>query len=361
MRYLPLIIVPVSLSCLAEVDLLQKDGWQVGLGVSYPVFATLVDGSDENSFRIMSGFNPANFTLTTQAPAHDGLQVSSTVQINQHLQGNSQNSGLLESRVAQIHLKGDFGTLHVGKGFGIFNSLAIADAGSAKGVGWLGNEADTANATGGHIGTGYVYANFNPRIIWEHGGSTAHYQLGLFNPEEPSDAAGVVETPLPRIEAQGDWQFGAHQLWAGFMYQSVHLETEDVDYTLQGYDVGAQLNFGALGLRLAYTITEGIGADGLYGGTINDAKVKGDQWYVETTFKPAKTLYGASYGEGSQDGHNTPFAAADINNRLLMVFAQHSLTPQLSAMLEIQHYESETNGVKSSDYDALSVGMQFDL
>ena len=162
-------VAPVS----AAVMLGSAQGYEASISGSLPVFLVLSDhdgatGSDgEQAARIQSGFNPANVTFHVKAPTVDGLTVSAHVQYDTHLQGSGeQNSGLLESRVAEIQLQGDFGTVSLGKGFGIFNSSAIGDIGSGLGVGWLGGGADTGNATGGHIGTGYTYANFNPHITY---------------------------------------------------------------------------------------------------------------------------------------------------------------------------------------------------
>lgn len=358
-------ILPLSIACAsthAAINLADKNGWRLDLSASLPVFASLINGTSETGFRITSGFNPANITFQSKTPSVNEWEVSSTVQLNQHLQGSTQNSGLFESRVTEIHLQHNSTTWHIGKGFGIFNSLAIGDSGSSKGIGWLGSESDTANATGGHIGTGYVYANFNPRVIYESRfNESGHVKVGIFNPEEPTDATGTVETKMPRIEGQLDWTIHQHIFWAGFLYQSVDLVGESVDYTMHGLDVGAQIIIDNTTLRGAYTITEGIGADGLYGGTKLDADVEGNQWYLEGTFKQGQSIYGISHGVGTQDAHTSPYAVPKIENSLTMLFMQQTVTPQLTIMLEIQKYLSESNGISTSDYQAVSVGMQFDI
>ncbi len=123
-------------------------------------------GESQFASRVMSGFNPGNITFSVAAPEVNGISVSGMFQINHHLQGPSiQNEGLFEGRIADIVISGDFGTFNVGKGFGVFNSIAIGDLGSAAGVGRFSGP-DAANATLGRIGTGYTYANFNPRVSY---------------------------------------------------------------------------------------------------------------------------------------------------------------------------------------------------
>lgn len=356
----------LSSICLAEVSFYNNpEGLDANISGSIPVFFVYSDTEKgEQASRIMSGFNPASLTLGITLPEENGLVISSKFQINNHLQGSQvQNSGLFESRIAEIQIDSDSGTLNIGKGFGIFNSSAIGDIGSSKGVGWMGSGADHANTTGGHIGTGYVYANFNPRIMYSHSvGESFNYKFGFFNPEEPTDAAGGVETPLPRIEGQLNYVMKSFEVWTGFMWQPVKLIVEDVDYTLQGIDIGGRYKQGGVQVIASYTVTEGIGADGLYGfGGINDAEVEGSQWYVEGAFSQNKTTYGASYGIGSQDAHNEPFAVPKIENTLLMLFVHHKATSHLTLMLELQDYTSETSSVATNEYNALSIGTQLDF
>jgi len=356
----------LSALSFSEVTLYSdENGWDANISGSIPVFLVLSDTKDgEQASRIMSGFNPASLTFGVTMPEENGLVVSTKFQINNHLQGSQvQNSGLFESRIAEIQIDGDFGTLNIGKGFGIFNSSAIGDIGSSKGVGWMGGGADQANTTGGHIGTGYVYANFNPRIMYSHSvGDNFNYKFGLFNPEEPTDAAGSVETKVPRVEGQINYVINSFELWTGFMWQPVELIVEDVDYNLQGVDVGGRYKQGGVQVTASYTITEGIGADGLYGfGGINDAEVEGSQWYVEGAFSHNKTTYGVSYGVGSQDAHTEPFAVAKIENMLTMLFVHHKVTSHLTFMLELQDYASETASVATNEYQAMSLGTQLDF
>ena len=348
-----------------------SDNWNHEVHGSFPVFFTYsdTDGGEQGS-RIMSGFNPASMTITSSAPPQEGLEISASLQITSHLQGSQvQNSGAFESRVADIQIKGDFGQLNIGKGFGIFNSNAIGDMASGKGVGHMpgnpgnGNlSADQGNATNGRTGTGYVYANFNPRVIYSNQLSRdSSYKLGIFNPEEPSNSNSSVETSLPRFEGQLTTNLSGHKMWAGFMLQKIESTIEN--YNIQAVDIGAHFSKGAMGMQVAYTLTKGIGADGLYGfGGIGDAKVDGSQAYVEGTYRLGKITYGLSYGLGTQDsGTNASGAIAEIENTLTMVFAHKKVSENLHLMLELQSYSSETDGAATQEYIATSTGIQLDF
>lgn len=359
-------------SAHAGVMLGSSHGYEASLSGAIPVFLVLSNhdstavSSGESASRIQSGFNPANITFHVKAPPSDGITVSAHVQYNTHLQGaGQQNSGAFESRIAEIVLDGDFGSVSIGKGFGIFNSSAIGDIGSGYGVGWLGGGADTANATGGHIGTGYVYANFNPHITYTSPNMNGlKFKIGAINPEDPDGYdTKKVETAMPRLEGQLDYVSGSSdsgfKVWTGFLYQPIKLMDKNYDYNLTGLDVGGHVDVGNAGLTLAYTDTKGIGADGLYGfGGINDAEVKATQWYAELDYVLNKTTFGLSYGEGQQDATVTVVGSATaVTNKLGMAFVHHKLTPSVTLIGEIQDYSSDAQ----ANYNAYIVGAQFDF
>ncbi len=359
--------IGISSFANAGVMLASDSGWEASLSGSVPVFLVASDFEDgEKATRIMSGYNPANLTFGVAAPESNGITVSSRIQIDTHLQGSqTQNSGLFEGRVAEIQVDGSFGTLNIGKGFGIFNSSTGGDLGSGMGVGYMPGGPDQANATNGRIGTGYVYANFNPRIMYTSnnmGGFS--FKTGIFNPEEP--AGEEAETKIPRIEGQINYGLNmgesALKLWAGFMWQPVDLVVEKVDYDIQGIDIGFHVDLANFGLTAAYTDTQGIGADGLYGfGGKEDADVDGSQWYVEGDVVFGKTTLGLSYGEGDQDAHTSPYLVPNITNELAMLFVRYKVTENLTVMGELQDYESTTGSVTTTDYNAAALGFQFDF
>jgi hypothetical protein len=357
---------PVNATVVIESD----TGWETSISGSIPVFVVNSDHeNDEKAFRVQSGFNPANLNFHVAAPKLDnGLTISGHFQIDTHLQGSrgKQNSGAFESRVANIQIAGSFGTLTAGKDFGVFNSAAIGDKASQGGVGWLGGGADTGNATGGRIGTGYVYANFNPQVKYTSNNYNGlEFTVALINPEEPQDAA--IETNSPRLEGQINYttQFnaGSISLWGGVLQQNVSvLGASSFDYDLAGVDVGTKVNVGDFSITLSYTDTTGIGADGLYGGVVNDAEVDATQWYIEAYYIFDKTTIGYSYGEGHQDSRvaydsKDLVAIGEVDNELSMLFVHYPMSQQFRLVAELQDYQSDAQ----ADYNAIVLGFQYDF
>lgn len=360
-----------------EISLDTDNGWKLGVTGDFPVFLVSANsenyssnGDDQFSSRIMSGFNPANITFTASAPLQNGIKVSGKFQIDNHLQGAGiQNDGLFESRIADISISGDFGTVNVGKGFGVYNSNSLGDAGSAKGVGRFAGP-DAADATLGRIGTGYTYANFNPRIIYTTpnlGGFTL--KAGLINPEKPdgsSNRSTDIETKTPRIEGQLDYkksfESASIEFWGSALYQNVNVVASDYDYNFGAWGLGSKITVSEFVLQGSYSQTTSIGADGLIGLNISggsgldQADINGDQWYVEGTYDFDSTLFGLSYGEGSQDQVNTPVgSSAAVTNKLAMAFAHITITDNLMFMIELQNFESDAQ----ADYKAGILGTQF--
>lgn len=369
-----LLIICTAETTKAQVISFENDeGWGLGVTGKLPVFLVgsnhegySADGEDQFATRIMTGFNPPDITFNINAPEYDGIKITGIFQINHHLHGPSvQNAGLFEGRVADIRIEGEFGTINMGKGFGIFNSNSIGDVGSGMGVGRFAGP-DAADATLGRIGSGYTYANFNPRLIYTTpnlGGLLL--KVGLINPEKPEGISEEIETSMPRVEGQADYVVGFDsgniRFWAGGMVQSVDVVSENFDYNITGWDLGLRLTAGVFGFTGSYSETKGVGADGLIGlsltgSALAQAEVDASQWYTEATYSTGKLTLGASYGEGEQDENSTVLGSSpDIKNELLMIFTRYHVIESLAIIGELQDFASDAQ----SDYKALVVGMQF--
>lgn len=358
------IAAPASANLSFEAD----SGWTFGVNGHIPVFALVSDNDnlEEDAFRITTGFNPATAQFNIHAPSQSGLDVSGHFQLNSHLAGADgvQNSGFgqvdsgrqsgVESRVAELAVAGDFGSLNIGKGFGIFGVPAIGDTGSAMGVGLFSpNQGD---ATAGRIGNGYFYANFNPRVIYTSPSmSGLQFKVGLFQPEKPKDGAAIdatVGTESPRLEANVVWSSDMLTLWSSGFTQAVDVNDPTVDdFTMTGIDVGGAISSGGFGLRANYAMTQGTGnfVFGGHGVTGGAQEEDADQWYVEGTYDLNRTTLGASYGEGSDDLGN-------VDTDLAMLFARYRATDAWTVLVELQDFSSDA---PNSDYNAFILGSQF--
>jgi len=358
----------------------SASGWTFGVSGHIPVFAVANDRDDgRDGFRIMTGFNPATIQFEAGAPTQFGVDVTARVQLNSHISGRSgiqnsafgNNNGNIESRVAEIQVDGDFGSVNIGKGFGIYGSNSIGDNASGMGVGLFG--PNPAAATAGRIGNGYFYANFNPRVMFTSNRNDGiQFKAGIFQPEKPGldgDLAGqfadgrdeAAKTTTPRLEGQVDWMTRqgdtSFQVWLGGFYQKVKVNSNEFDvsgFDMTGVDLGAAVGLGNANLRGAYSQTKGTG-NAVFGGhgiTGGSQEETARQYYVEGTYDINRFTIGLSYGEGKDD-------LFDSKTELAMIFGRYRATDALTLMAEFQDFSDDAE--ESGDYNAFILGAQMNF
>ncbi|PXX90899.1 porin [Marinobacter vulgaris] len=350
---------PVSAAATFESD----NGWKAGFNGHIPIFAVLSDFDDprdEDSFNITTGFNPATLQTNIHAPTQNGLEVSGHFQMNADIAPGDADANF-RSRVSEIAVAGNFGTVNIGKGFGIFGTPGIGDNGSALGVGLI-TGPDEAAATAGRIGNGYFYANFTPRVMYSSNNlGGLQFKVGLFSPSKVDDDNDDVEYSIPRIEGNVVYSADMFSLWSSAFTQDVDSKAGTFDdYTMSGIDFGGSIAVGDLNVRGNYSMTSGTG-NSVFAARLDPNEEDADQWYVEATYDINRFTVGASYGEGSddigvRDGADT-LVRDEKETDLTMVFARYRATDALTLMAEVQDYS--TNDVQSSDYSAFIIGSQF--
>lgn len=346
------------------------------------------------------------------APEYNGITVSSYVQLATNLQGfKTRRTGeQIEVRGASVNISGNFGTFQVGRNFALFASNAIfADTGSMRGVGYLCVGPDGSGPNCGHIGTGYTWSDWTAGVRY-FSPSFSGFQIraGIFDPVETAfgfpggdplvigvgdlqgnfnglffnftDIAGTGEietsTPMFEVELTFNHAFGADDannilLWAGYLNQGLDdLGAGNGDTNITGINVGGRLKVGGLGVTTNFEETEGI-AEGFIGFGVRcdlsgcDA-VDGDQWYVNVDYTAGNTVFGVSYGEGSEDA-NALIGNSAVDRELIMAYIQHQLTPNLNVNIEVQDFERSTAGgglaagvfQPQEEYSAVLLGAEF--
>lgn len=347
-----LLAAGVSSPVMAEVSFESDNGWKAGFNGHIPIFAVFGnydEPTDEDSFTITTGFNPATLQTNIYAPTQNGLEVSGHFQMNANIAPGDANTEF-RSRVSEIAVAGDFGKVNIGKGFGIYGVPAIGDNGSALGVGLIGGP-DQVAATAGRIGNGYFYANFTPRVMYTSNNlGGLQFKVGLFSPSKV-DGVTDAEYTMPRIEANVVYSGDNFSLWSSGFTQDVDSKTGTFhDYTMSGIDFGGSVSLGGLSVRGNYGITQGTG-NGVFAARLDPNEEDASQWYVETTYQINRTTLGVSYGEGEDD-----FIAGDGDDTdLTMLFARYAATDHLTLMAE---YTTLGTGNGQGEYDAIIFGSQ---
>lgn len=348
-----LLAAGVCSPALAEVSFESDNGWKAGFNGHIPIFAVFGNydqPTDEDSFTITTGFNPATLQTNIYAPTQNGLEVSGHFQMNANIAPGDANADF-RSRVSEIAVAGDFGKVNIGKGFGIYGVPAIGDNGSALGVGLIANGPDQVAATAGRIGNGYFYANFTPRVMYTSNSlGGLQFKVGLFSPSKV-DGVTDAEYTMPRIEANVVYSGDNFSLWSSGFTQDVDSKTGTFDdYTMSGIDFGGSVSLGGLSVRGNYGMTQGTG-NSVFAARLDPNEEDASQWYVETTYEINRTTLGVSYGEGEDD-----IVAGDSNDTdLTMLFARYAATDHLTLMAE---YTTLGTGDGQGEYDAIIFGSQ---
>lgn len=353
---LSLVAFGVSAPATAELSFESDNGWKAGFNGHIPIFAVFGNydqPTDEDSFTITTGFNPATLQTNIYAPMQNGLQVSGHFQMNADIAPGDAEANF-RSRVSEIAVAGDFGTVNIGKGFGIFGVPAIGDNGSGLGVGLIGGP-DQVAATAGRIGNGYFYANFTPRVMYTSNNlGGLQFKVGLFSPSKVSETdfalAADAEYTMPRIEANVVYSTDLFSLWSSGFTQDVDSKSGAFsDYTMSGIDLGGSVSLGDLTVRGNYAMTKGTG-NGVFAARLDPNEEDASQWYVESTYKINRTTLGVSYGEGEDD-----FNGSGADTDLTMLFARYAATDNLTLMAEYTTLGTR-NG--EGEYDAIIFGSQ---
>ncbi|WP_249013461.1 porin [Marinobacter sp. M3C] len=362
---LSLMAAGMASPAMAEVAFESDNGWKVGVNGHLPIFAVFGDydkraGGDfldgEDSFSITTGFNPATLQTNIYAPMQNGLQVSGHFQMNASIAPGDADEEF-RSRVSEIAVAGDFGTVNIGKGFGIFGTPAIGDSGSGMGVGLIGAGPDQVAATAGRIGNGYFYADFQPRVMYTSNNlGGLQFKVGVFSPSkvDSTTAGGAnAEYDTPRIEANVVYSADNFSLWSSGFSQDVGSKTGTNQYTMSGIDFGGSVSLGDLAVRGNYSMTSGTG-NGVFAARFDPNEEDANQWYVETTYQINRTTLGASYGEGEDDFEELNGAGAGDSD-LTMLFARYAATDNFTLLAEYQIYGT---GDGDGEYNAIIFGSQ---
>jgi predicted porin len=350
---------------------------------------------EDKTQTLNTGLLPAwlGFTGTTR---QNDLDVSFTISF----QPNTSDNGVTGDSKTPLNRQafvtfGDksWGTVKLGKDLGIFAGQAILNDMTLLGVGAaLGGVSGTSTTLGG-IGTGYIYPAWKGQIAYTTPNMNGFQAtIAITNPNQgqfgnATTATGATELYQDRFGIEGQVMYSwtgdvSGKVWAsGVSYDvtgdatalTAATVTADKDsYTATGWDIGANVNMGNLGLTAYYYDTDGVGAT-MMGGLFDNSGVQktggkfkkrdGDGGYIQATYViPTGTKLGLAYGRSNLDEASGETAAAsdgllDSNERWT-VGAYHPLTKHLNLVAEYNSIESNGHGTgtNKTESDSFSLG-----
>jgi predicted porin len=340
-----------------------------------------------NTYGINTGLLPAwlGFTGTTR---QNDIDVSFTISFQPNVSDN-ESSGMGDkntplNRQAFVTF-GDksWGTVKLGKDLGIFAGNAILNDMTLLGVG-VGQGSGGATTYGG-IGSGYVYPAWRGQISYttpNMNGFTA--TVAITNPDQGQSGNNGYNQDRFGFEGQVQYAWTgdvAGKVWASAMSydrQWVAASSDSAGATsvvddsdsTTGWDIGAHIDMGNLGLTAYYYDTEGAGAilnsldagQGFYNDASGSIKARdGDGGYLQATYViPTGTKLGVAYGVNNLDraSGETKAVSNDMleKNERWTIGAYHPLTKHLNIVAEYTDISSEAHGGNDRDSDALSLG-----
>jgi predicted porin len=344
------------------------------------------DGNGEdNTQGINTGLLPAwlGFTGTTR---QNDLDVSFTISIQPNVSDNGMTGdGTLDgaavttqplARQAFITF-GDksWGSIKLGKDLGIFASDAILNDMTLLGVGGAVGNSGNPTTTGG-IGTGYIYAAWKGQIAYTTPNMNGFQAtIGITNPNQVNGESvfGQNNNFQDRFGVEGKASYSwtgdvAGKVWAGFAsYDQTLDETNaaiaDASYTLDVFDIGANINAGNFGLTGYYYNGDGAGTTFMGANGYNTAlgkKRDSDGGYVQATYViPFGTKLGVAYGVSNLDkaSGEADGTLVDSNERWT-IGAYHPLTKHLNLVAEYNKIETEAHAsaIKDQENGSFSLG-----
>jgi predicted porin len=328
---------------------------------------------NKNAVNITTGLLPNYLSVSGKTRQND-LDVAFTISINPG--ASTSHSGIQtaqqENRQAFVTF-GDasWGSIKLGKDLGIYASDAILNDMTLLGVGGGAGVLSAAGntTTVGRIGSGFIYADWKAQVaytspVW----NGFQFTAGVTQPWNATGSADVSSTSTgqggatPAFEAKASYAWTgdvAGKVWMSAISQRIKdVVNADGDAAgntrANGWDMGVNVNAGALGATAYYGSGKGIGHVFQFSNGL-DATGKrrdSDNYYVQATYTiPAGTKLGVSYGESKLDG-NSSEDLKDTTNKMWTVGAYHPITKNLNLVAEYSDTQTKTNYEAADDLKA---------
>jgi predicted porin len=329
-----------------------------------------------NQFSIESGLLPSALVVAAKTRAYDRIDTSATLGIYPGLHVADTRTGAgsnnnFSADVRQLFLTfGDksWGTVKLGKDLGLFGGDVILSDMLLLGVGAGAHGTLNHNVTLGHIGSGYIYADWIPQVAYSTP-SLGGLQLTVavvegFGGNHDNGVTGfLIASPdlrneTPGVQARISYDLSgpiSGRVWIGGMFQRATLNDPPTNPTLDSVagEAGVKVDVSGLGALAYGYLGEGIGTT-LIGLDATPGTVTGDSvdrrksygFFGQLTYKiPGTRLKpGVSYGKSFLD-----LATGEVNpaflksNELATAALFYAVTDNLTLTVEYDHVRSHSH------------------
>jgi len=347
-------------------------------------YAALVGGAnstlEKTESNITTGLLP-NYLSVSGSTRQNDLDVTFTISINP---GTSTKNGGIQNANPALNQEnrqafmtfGDksWGSIKLGKDLGIFAGTAILNDMTLLGVGNGAGALAGNTTTIGGIGSGFIYADWKAQAAYTSPNFsgfqfTAALTQGwntIANDTTNSLATLGRSGSAPAFEGQLSYAFAgavSGKLWTSGIVQKINTTAAQValdDDRAQAADIGANVNFGDIGITGYAYKGEGIGTTIQFmdAYTTLGKQRKSDGGYIQATYTmPTKTKLGVAYGISNLDKN-----AVETNSYLVKenerttVGVYHPLTKHLNTVLEYNEGRSQNQLGNENKNRTVSLG-----
>ena len=368
-------VLAASWHANAAVEIYNKDGTTFSADglinifyVNSSIEATDISGavSDRDQSRIKMGFLPNNIGFNYGKQLDDlKIEVRSSfwvsindTDLNRGATALGTNS-LIDVRQFYAKLSGDWGSVTLGKDFGLFNRTNILGDELLLGYGQTSDTfglVDGGNVSFGNISTGYSYPMPKAQITYRTNDMNGfNVAVGVM---DPSKSAADSSEDTPRIEFEASYTTELNNVgvkgWLNGLSQTSEVQGIEQDQSGLGY--GLNVKFSGLSLTASGYSSEGVGyvagLDNIVGAESNES----DGSLLQASYTTGDNRFVISSGETeNQDTANMAAGITTHKNFALGYF--RTVRPGIIVVAEFNNTESEnTITSMAEDNKTFSIG-----
>lgn len=358
-RRWPLVVLALAMVCpvAANATSFSGNGWTVDLSGYVNAFyvttscsgdsvggtalagETLGCGGQKDRTTIGNGLLP-NALVTKFSTTQDGIDIAAQVGIMVHTATSdalSANSGVDVRQAFFTVGTPDFGTVKLGRDYGIFGSNAILSDMTLLGVGTPVQATQRGRVTLGHIGAGYTYLGSYGQITYTSPSLSGFtFTGGVFS---PVNNTGIYDSRSdPQVQLQLSYANGGFKSWLGVKNQKFYAPagTEPDSFTMTAGEVGASFKIGRFDVLANVQAGRGIGilTDG------DQGDVKGINYLLQGTWQATSKLKLGLSGGVSRNREDLVSDGDLKSNSNITAGAYYALTKSVTLDLELSQTRS---------------------
>lgn len=261
-------------------------------------------------------------------------------------------NSLIDVRQFYAKISGDFGSVTLGKDFGLFNRTNILGDELLLGYGQTSDTfglVDGGNVSFGNISTGYTYPFPKAQITYRSPDmSGLTLAVGIMDPNK--SAAGSSED-TPRVEFEAVYAQDMFKAWVNGVSQSSEL-ADGTDTDQSGFGYGVNVKFSGVSLTASGYSSEGLGhvagLDHVVGADTNES----EGYLLQASYTMGDNRFVISSGETENDDQTS---VTTHKNFALGYF--RTVRPGVILVAEYNNTESENSvSTVAEDNGTFSIG-----